>query len=196
MKPRWYLLRSKQQGMVLVSSLLLLVVVTIVAISMFRSFGIQEKIAGNVREKHRALQAAQTAEQYAENWLAKNATATSTVTCAAQLIDVNISSPQICSQATSLLQITGNGPVVAPWLAATVPVGMSYSPTGMSFTAGAVDSYAATPRFYITDLGASANAGQGEIYLINAMGFGGTADAIAVIESTFSVYTSSYDPSK
>ena len=56
----------------LVSSLLLLLVVTIVALSMFRSFGIQEKIAGNMREKQRALQAAVTAQQFAEVWLANN----------------------------------------------------------------------------------------------------------------------------
>ena len=36
---------------------------------MFRSFGMQEKIAGNMREKQRALQAAVSAEQYAEWWL-------------------------------------------------------------------------------------------------------------------------------
>src|SRR5579864_7550374 len=59
-----------QAGMVLISSLLLLLVVTIMALSMFRSFGMQEKIAGNVREKQRALQAANSAQQYAEWWLA------------------------------------------------------------------------------------------------------------------------------
>ena len=58
--------------MVLVSSLLLLIVVTIIALSMFRSFGIQEKIAGNMREKQRALQAAVSAEVYAEVWLQSN----------------------------------------------------------------------------------------------------------------------------
>src|SRR6267154_1467163 len=62
-------LRSLQRGMVLVSSLLLLVVVTILAIGMFRSFGLDEKIAGNTREKQRALQAAVSAQQYAEWWL-------------------------------------------------------------------------------------------------------------------------------
>jgi len=36
--------------MVLVSSLLLLIIITILALSMFRSLSIQEKIAGNVRE--------------------------------------------------------------------------------------------------------------------------------------------------
>ena len=38
--------RHLQRGVVLVSSLLLLLVVTIMALSMFRSFGIQEKVAG------------------------------------------------------------------------------------------------------------------------------------------------------
>ena len=58
-----------EQGMVLVSSMLLLLIITILAVSMFRSFGTQEKIAGNVREKERALHAAESAEQYAEWWI-------------------------------------------------------------------------------------------------------------------------------
>src|SRR5205807_8509264 len=41
----------RQRGMVLVTALLLLVVVTLLAVGMFRSFGLDEKIAGNVREK-------------------------------------------------------------------------------------------------------------------------------------------------
>ena len=45
---------TRQRGMVLVTSLLLLVVVTLLAVSMFRSFGLDEKIAGNLREKQRA----------------------------------------------------------------------------------------------------------------------------------------------
>ncbi|HUE12144.1 MAG TPA: PilX N-terminal domain-containing pilus assembly protein, partial [Steroidobacteraceae bacterium] len=60
----------RQRGMVLVTALLLLIVVTLLAVGMFRSFGLDEKIAGNVREKQRALNAAETAEEYAEFWLA------------------------------------------------------------------------------------------------------------------------------
>ncbi len=60
---------KSQRGMVLVTSLLLLLVVTMLAVSMFRSMGLDEKIAGNMRDKQRALNAAETAEQYAENWL-------------------------------------------------------------------------------------------------------------------------------
>ena len=61
--------RVAQRGMVLISSLLLLIIITILALSMFRSLSTQEKIAGNVREKERALHAAVSAQQYAEWWL-------------------------------------------------------------------------------------------------------------------------------
>ena len=64
--------RANQRGLVLVSSLLLLLVVTILALAMFRSMGLAEKISGNVREKQRAVHAAMVAEQYAEWWLTTN----------------------------------------------------------------------------------------------------------------------------
>src|SRR5207237_2847533 len=73
---------SGQRGMVLISSLLLLLIITILGVGMFRSFSVQEKVAGNVREKQRALQAAEIAQQYAEWWLAQgNNSATSPVVC-------------------------------------------------------------------------------------------------------------------
>src|ERR1700678_3801318 len=86
------------RGVLLISSLLLLLVVTIIALSMFRSFGIQEKIAGNMREKQRALQAAESAEVYAEVWLQNNGGSglTPSVNCSA-LLNANIGEGQICA---------------------------------------------------------------------------------------------------
>ena len=83
-----------QRGMVLVSSLLLLIVVTIIALSMFRSFGMQEKIAGNMREKQRALSAAVSAQQFAENWL-MNSAAQAPVACVAGLLNGTVGQGQI-----------------------------------------------------------------------------------------------------
>ena len=57
-----HIYKRSQSGIVLVSSLLLLLVVTIMALSIFRSFGIQEKIAGNTRDKQRALQVAMSVQ--------------------------------------------------------------------------------------------------------------------------------------
>jgi type IV pilus assembly protein PilX len=64
-----FAVRAAERGMVLISSLLLLLVVTILAVAIFRNYGMEEKIAGNTREKQRALHAAESAQQYAEWWL-------------------------------------------------------------------------------------------------------------------------------
>jgi len=165
---------SRQRGVVLITAMLLLLVLTIMGISMFRSFGMQEKIAGNVREKQRALNAAMSAQQYAEWWLT-NGTLPATGTCTG-----NVSSAvgQICINAPA--DFTS-----VPWAA-----GITYSaftsggvntPTGNS-TAPTAGSYYATPVFYVTDLGVY---GTGELYQIDAVGYGGTPNAVSVVESTY-----------
>jgi len=187
--------RSAQRGMVLISSLLLLIVVTLIALSMFRSFGIQEKIAGNTRERQRALQAAVSAEAYAENWLSGNAT-TASVTCSS-LLNANIGQGQICSNKlpTVVTDVTS-----VPWQIGGAPVGVTYLPPGMSVSTTTTVSaanvanptYYATPTFYISDMGASADPNiPGEIYQVDAVGYGGAGTTAAVVESTYAVYTSS-----
>jgi type IV pilus assembly protein PilX len=187
-----------QRGVVLVTSLLLLVVVTIIALSMFRSFGIQEKIAGNMREKQRALQAAVSAQQFAENWLTNNSTAVS-APCTV-LLNANIGQGQICSVKLS----TAVPDVTQPWKIGGVPVGVSFLPPGMAVSATtsvsaanlANPSYYATPSFYIADLGASADPNiPGEVYQIDALAYGGSSATVAVVESTYAVYTTSSCPS-
>jgi type IV pilus assembly protein PilX len=178
--------RSRQAGMVLVTALLMLIVVTILAVAMFRSFGLDEKIAGNLREKQRALNAAETAEQYAEYWLsAGNGSATSAPITCSSVVVVPASAPQICTNPL----VT---PAVLPWQEAGNNVGVQYTPQvptvmNVTTTIGA-GSYYATPAFYITYIGASPG-GLGKIYQIDAQGFGGSPDTIAVVESTYIVQT-------
>jgi type IV pilus assembly protein PilX len=186
--------QSEQRGIVLVSSLLLLLVVTIIALSMFRSFGIQEKIAGNMREKQRALQAAVSAQQYAEWWLSNNGSATASTPCTA-LLSANLSEGQICSnQLPVITSVTS-----VPWGGGT-PVGVTYVPPGMQISSPTNSllntilnpTYAAAPTFYISDMGPSADASiPGEIFQIDAVGYGGNSNTVAVVESTYAVYSSS-----
>jgi type IV pilus assembly protein PilX len=187
--------RNAQRGLVLISSLLLLVVVTIIALSMFRSFGIQEKIAGSTREKQRALQAAVSAEQYAENWLSGNATA-APVACT-NLLNGNIGQGQICANTlpTVVADVTS-----VPWQVGGAPVGVTYLPPSMSISTTtsvsvanvANPTYYATPTFYISDMGPSADASiPGEVYQVDAVGYGGSGNTAAVVESTYAVYTTS-----
>jgi len=180
---------SKQHGVVLISSLLLLLVVTIMALSMFRSFGMQERIAGNVREKQRALQNANSAQQYAEWWLANQSGAIYAVsqgsasyadsTCNSTAIDANTGTPLICSPVTGLRAISGT--TAALWPVSAGTLGAAYTPPGMT-----ASLYAVRPHFYITDVGALAS-GRGEAYQVDAYGYGQTNTAIAVVESTVAV---------
>jgi len=174
--------RSPQQGMVLITSLLLLIVVTILAVGIFRSFGLDEKIAGNMREKHRALNAAETAEEYAEWWLASG-NGSSGINCTTMVV---ATTGQVCS---NVLSNAANLPM--PW-----NVGVSYSPgapTAMNITtAGGQGTYYYTPTFYISYLGVSPN-GLGSVYQIDAAGYAGSPDTVAVVESTYLVQQSVKD---
>jgi type IV pilus assembly protein PilX len=171
---------ARTRGMVLVTALLMLIVVTILALAMFRSFGLDEKIAGNLREKQRALSAAETAEQYAEYWLTTGGGSANAVlgVCTSP---APANAPTICTNplasATDL-----------PWLAGGNPVGVPYTPqvpTLMNVTTTPVQgSYYATPQFYVQYLGATAN---GVLYQIDAQGYGGSPDTVAVVESTYIV---------
>jgi type IV pilus assembly protein PilX len=189
-----------QTGIVLVSSLLLLLVVTIMALSIFRSFGIQERIAGNTRDKQRALQVAESVQQYAEWWIANSSGAPVAVAtgiaasadsvCAAS--GTMPTAPQICINTLASLGATVTA---APWVSGGQFLGIQYTPTGMSVSGGATgtvsnDVYFTQPAFYITDLGQPAGSlvagagSKGEVYKIDAYASGVSATTIAVVEST------------
>jgi type IV pilus assembly protein PilX len=177
---------QRQRGMALLTSLLLLLVITLMALAMFRSFGTQEKIAGNLREKDRALHSAESAQQYGEWWLLQGAnTAIGAVACANGTLNANASEGQICNNtlANVLLPIPVS---TIPW-----PIQVQYLPAGMSVTAGVNGvngdlPYAGTPAFYIADLGLAGDA-QGEAYQVNAYGYGASPSTVAVVESVYEV---------
>jgi type IV pilus assembly protein PilX len=171
--------------MVLVTSLLLLIIVTILAVGMFRSFGLDEKIAGNVRDKQRALNAAETAEQYAEYWLS-GGNGSTPITCSS-LVAASVG--QVCS---NTLPTVVTNVANLPWQISGANVGVTYAPTlptPMNTTTPGSTYYYATPVFYISYLGPTAN-GLGQLYQIDAAGYGGSPDTAAVVESTYMVQQS------
>jgi type IV pilus assembly protein PilX len=194
-------IRTRQHGLVLVSSLLLLLVITILALAMFRSMGLGEKISGNVREKTRALHAAVVAEQYAEFWLSSPGNSTlAPVVCNAPA-SANVSSGTqvlICLNAINPVGTLAN-PQNLPWTDGSGNrIGFTYFPnsatntlTRMIFnTADAngsmANSYSAQPTFYIQYVGLAADGG-GSVYKIDAMGYGGNSLSVAVVESTYEI---------
>jgi len=175
---------GNQRGVALVTSILLLLIITILALSMFRSFGTQERIAGNLREKERALHAADSAQQYAEWWLLQsNNTAAGAVACTASVV-ATPTQGQICNATPTPLG-TPITTLPLPW-----PVQVTYTPQGMVLLGQPAQAnnppYFNTPAFWITDLGIAADAA-GEAYQIDAYGFGSAANTVAIVESVYEV---------
>lgn len=172
---------TSQRGMVLVTSLLLLIVVTLLAVGLFRSFGLDEKIAGNMREKHRALNAAETAEQFAEYWLAHGNSSTG-VACTAP---VPSATTQVCSNLLA-------NPIQLPWAARVDYIPTVTSAMSVTGVLGGQNAYYAAPSFYIAYLGPSPT-GLGSLFQIDAVGYGGSADTAAIVEATYLVSSSVKD---
>lgn len=188
-----YLCQRGKHGFILISSLFILLLLSILAVSMGRSFGLEELIAGNQREKNRAFESAQAAMDYAEGWLntGTNATAptvaynsgnplpgcTSAVTTA-----TSTPTPAICSSAAANAIATADPTyLTAPWT-----VGVSYLPPNMTIsTTGGSGTYYKMPMFYIQYLGTGINVGYCNMYQITAIGYGGDASSIAVVQSIY-----------
>ena len=176
----------KEKGFVLITALIILLVLTILGIALFRGFGLEQKIAGNTREKTRARNAAQSAVQYAEWWLMQGNNATRTEDCDS-LLNANLNQGAVCTNplAQTTVQLTQ-----VPWAINGTPVGTIYTPPGfvLNGLSGGANTYYAAPRFYIYLVGSVPNS-QGLIYRIDAVGYGGTPDAVAVIEANFELGT-------
>jgi type IV pilus assembly protein PilX len=175
MNVRQYRFPAGERGLVMVSALLLLLVATILAVSMFRSFGTQEKIAGNLREKQRAMHAAETAQQYAEWWLSTGSATTEGVCNSI----VDSTAGQVCTNLPANVMNANWGAGVT-YLPPDPTTGLNMN---VSTTIGA-GTYSSKPMFYITDLSPPGAVGR-KVFQIDAIGFGGTADAVAIVESTY-----------
>jgi len=176
--------RRAQRGFVLVSSMLLLIVVTLLAVSMFRSFGVDEKIAGNTRDKQVAVQAAESAEQFAENWLAFNIANNASANNGAALNDAvpaiacvgytPSSAPQVCNTALP-------NPSQLPWAAGvnfTLPAN-TLPANGIALTSAPVQQ----PSFYIWYKGQIGSYGYE--YEIDAVGYGSSPNTVAIVDTLY-----------
>jgi type IV pilus assembly protein PilX len=176
-----------QGGFALVTSIVLLMIVTLLALGMFRGFATQEHIAGNLREKERAFHAAVSAEQYAEWWLLQSGnTAAGGVTCAGtSIMNANASQGQVCNLTPSLSGYTVAQPSTWGWYTTYTPPGMSIGAINTSNSNGdTMSSYVSAPAFWIADVGPSGD-GAGEAYQIDAYSYGATTNTVAVVESVY-----------
>jgi type IV pilus assembly protein PilX len=62
----------RQRGVALIAAILILLVITILGIAMFRSYGMQQRIGSNTRDKSRAVHSAMASQNFAEWFLTQN----------------------------------------------------------------------------------------------------------------------------
>jgi type IV pilus assembly protein PilX len=182
----------RQSGIALLTALLILIMLTLLAVAMFRGFGLQQKIAGNVREKERAFQAAENALQYGEWWLSPgnpNPPPQDTgIDCTTSSANITVTTPadmRVCSTPLT------NASDPTSWTGALV-----YTPPKMTVAAGggvATDgnnnadiNYTKSPLVYIAYLGLSPTNKE-KLYSVTAAGFGGSSTSTAVVRSVVSV---------
>jgi type IV pilus assembly protein PilX len=152
---------------------------------MYHSFRVQENMTANTKEKARAYQLAESTELFAEfqltnnlSLLAQNANCPTAKPLTALPATVCSGVPvTIQPSATSGPMTLANGQVYS-----TMVPALTLQVNGGSSVGGG--TYYADPQFYIQYLGLSAS-GQGQIYQITALAYGGNANAVAVVQSIF-----------
>ena len=183
---------APNRGIALITALILLVVITLLGVTMFRSFTAQERNAGNTREKQRAFEAAESTLRFAERSLIQGNSNGSVVCSSLVSADTSPQAVAICSNALSSSQSAA-----IPWKVTPngADLGYSYTPTGLSTgTTGGTNSYVITPRFYLSPLGLDPS-GMQQLYQVTAMAQGGNSSSNAVVQSVFAVTANVIDGS-
>ena len=173
---RLNLSHRRQNGAVLIISLFILLIMTLIGVTSMSTTSLEEKMAGNMRDKNIALQASEAALEDGEGWLASlGAEPTDTTSCGSPPCDVwalNIL-PVLADQSQSW------------WLSNAREYGTSGTKDISDVNTD--PRYVIEAQDYVRDnLDAGQNPPTGRtFYRVTAKGTGGTDDAQAVLESTF-----------
>ncbi|MDE2369731.1 MAG: pilus assembly protein PilX [Burkholderiales bacterium] len=178
----------KARGVVLATSLILLVVLTVVAITVFKSFGVLQLISGNAREKQRSLESAQAALAYGE-WFLKQGIVGVGVPC------TSVAYPAFTT--TAGVGICGDAlpnPTALPWASDIGSIGSSVAFAGMTVsTTGGVGTFYADPKVYIQYIGLTQDGKMNPMFQVTAAGWGGNANAVSVVQSTYVLVNNNVD---
>lgn len=180
--------RATQRGFILVTGLLFLVVITLVAVAMFRGTGLMDRVSANARDKQRSFEAAQSALQYAEWWLGTTKPGTTSSACSTLASGDTVSNIHVCSNQ-----------IQSDFLTTAWTGGFTYTPPNLTSLSGtgnaggqvsaSTDSdvkYYNLPGFYLWRIGSS-TVTNGDVYQVTAYGYGGNTTTMTVLRSTYLV---------
>ncbi len=173
-----------EQGFVLVTGLLFLVIVTLLGLALFRSSGLMERVSANTRDKQRAFETAQAALQYGE-WFLANSTSTTKSACSTST-GKTVATLHVCSENLSPSRDTLAALAWQPNAFTYTQPNLTVAAGGGVTSAGTDINYQAPPGVYIEDLGLMSD-GKTELYQVTAYGYGGNADTSSIVRSTYKV---------
>jgi type IV pilus assembly protein PilX len=174
---------KSQSGAVLVIGLFIVLILSVIGVSATQSSEVQEKMAGNIRNRNLAFQAAESALVAGETYLSK--TSTPTFNCTNGLYkprDVN------CDGTLESVEVWDNSSV---W--STDGKSVKYDTDGVSTTID-LAGLAASPRYIIeevdtvcaTSVTPCPVADQKKTYRVTARAIGNSTDAVVMLQSVFS----------
>jgi type IV pilus assembly protein PilX len=176
------------KGFVLVASLAILTIMTMISIFMFSGLTQDQRMAGDFREKSRALDAAQTALNSVETFLSLPGNAylgpnnwAAGITCNANGSNAPSTTPVICNAPLA-------NPYTVPWSSYTI-----YTPTGMSVAASGQNMYSSTTSIYTYFMGKATGNAHTALYQVTAAAKGGNDATTVVAQTVFKVTAASID---
>jgi len=163
---------QQQRGATLIVCMIILVVITFMGVSSIQDTTMEEKMAGNMKNRNMAFQAGESALRGAENYL--NTTAIL---------------PNFDGSTTGLIaQVSGNTTSPDNWSDS------QWTASAAAYSGGSIGGVAATPRYVIEKLNAvvenpAKEAGQAkdtdEFYRVTARAVGGTSTSVVIVQSIY-----------
>jgi type IV pilus assembly protein PilX len=167
---------NSQSGAVLPISLIMVLLLTMIGITGMQTTSLEEKMAGNSRERNLAFQAAESALREGESFLT-----------AASL-------PTFTAAGTNGLYSTSSTAISENTLKTSDTFWSSNTTTVRVTNADVTEHVAAAPRYVIQQLAFSEGGGQSldagvhqenEMYQVTARGVGGNTTAVVIVQSTY-----------
>jgi type IV pilus assembly protein PilX len=179
----------REQGFILVTGLLFLVVMTLIGLALFRSTGLLDRLTANTRDKQRSFEAAESAVEYGVWWLQLPSGGTKG-SCAgnsnATVATIKVCSEALSSSLTTVAVTEGSSSWTAKAFAYTPPnmSVISGTTTGGMSSGGTDVLYYKPPGLYVESLGLSTD-NIWQYYQITAYGYGGDNNTVTVVRGTF-----------
>lgn len=170
-----------QRGYIMVLSIIMLLVITLLTVSMAKSFFFEEGMAGNVREKNRSFTAALAALNYAEGVVQQGLSSAVIPTCSAG----KQTTLQVCQSAVATTATFSTSPFSSYFPVPTSAISTTYLNASTTPTIGK-DTYYAPPGIFIQSLGVAPITGT-YVYRITAYGYGTTPNSVSIVQSTYEV---------